>query len=218
MENEKKKNYYNLLKSRIQICEAKKDEKLQKQWQEDVEFEKKELHNKFIEDSYYEIFVDDFLVDLIEKITKKAVDKDELNRKYRILLKFDYNRTRGDGNYNPNISASIEMKVPEISQYCIGFVHASSKSDCNRGFYSNNLMYNFDEVFSSMYKNISTYTEVSFRTEDKSSVSMFHGLRRTFDTTILSFECTIEELINMYYMEKQRYEYENNQNHKKTTK
>ena len=218
MNNENKKNYYNFLKGQLQICEEKKDKKLQKQWQEDLEFENKELHNKFIEDSYYEIFVDDFLVNLIEKITKKTVDKDELNCKYRILLEFKYSRIRGDGNYEPDIMASITLMVPAISSDCFGYVSACSNANWCRGFYGNNLMYNFDEVFSCMYKNISAYTEVSCQTSETVFVPMFHRLNRTFDKSILSFECTIEELINMYYMEKQRYEYENNKDHKKTIK
>lgn len=208
MKNENKLNYYNLLKGQIQICEAKKDENLRKQWEEDVDFAKKELNNQSLEDTYYEIFVDKFLVNLIEKITKNLSDKDELNQKHRILLEFYHSYINDNDVFRKNFSASVNASVPAISSSTFGYVSANSER-VNSGFYGHDLMYRFDELFFRMYKRISVYSEVSVSTVEKSSSPMRHGFSNNVVSEVMSFECTLEELINMYYMEKQRQEYEN---------
>lgn len=205
MKNETKKNYYNILEGKLQIFEAKEDEFLRNQWQDDINFAKEELHDNYLERIYYQNFVDKFLVNIIETIIEKLRDKTELDSKHCIrfeLIKKGTNNPSDKKTYFDGVS--FEVKIPTISSDII-------KSEYSYRCFDNDFDEKFkklNELSDKIYSHISTYTEVSNLNDTSSEPIKYSPCFHYTDTRVISFECTLKDLINMYYMEKQKQEYE----------
>ena len=144
MKNENKKNYYNLLKGQLQVCEDKQNEELRKKWEEDLSFEKQELEKKYVEERYYRIFVDRFLVDLIEKIIKQIKDKNDLENKYciRLIYSHEHSVDPYDIKYD---NAAICFEVPLISSNAQQWI--TSKDDIG-------ILCDLNKNFDTIYRHI----------------------------------------------------------------
>ena len=195
MNNENKKNYYNLLKGQLQICEDKQDEKLRKQWQENIDFEKRILFEEFLQNLYYDLFVDEFLVKLIEEKIKNVNSKDDSTNKFKVKITFYHSIT--SDTYHPKetkYEGKICLREPESFRFSL------NQKD---NIYLRNRK-KLLGLYHLVYNNLSTYFDVS---NDFDEVLTYTHCDIT--GFCLSFEGTLKELINMYYMEKQRQEYEN---------
>ena len=187
MNNRDIRNYYNVLSSKIQSTSLN-----QKQWQEDIDFAKEKLKNKSLEWDYYKMFVDNFLVNLMNEIISKITCENEKYNKHHIIIEFKK-------YYDYYASAFVYLE--EKSDHPVtGEVEEQFKRYGEIG--TPSLLKLHDEFISKIIENISLYTKVET------------GIRKEIDRGIeniirtVSFDCTIEELIDMYYVEK-RDEYVN---------
>lgn len=192
MKNENMKNYSKLIEGQLQICEAKKDENLQKQMLEYLNFEKAQLHQESLEEIYYDVFVDKFLVRLIEGKIKEINNRDDLVNEFKVEIEFSHYKDL----HNGYLYAS-----PSRAHICL--VEPKSLK-----FYLNNkdnmyILGHFKELYTLICKNVSVYKDISI---DFDKALILSDKENTY--FFLSFECTLDDLINMYYMEKQRQEYE----------
>lgn len=199
------KNYYNLINSQIQTHEenVRLDDlktELEKQWQDDVDFEKQELEKKYVEERYYGVFVDRFLANLIELIIKQIKNKSNIEDKYCIELIYSHNHSVNpyDIKYD---CAYISLVAPSISSDPLQIV--TSYYD------DSGILDDLNKNLETFCRHISFYSEISISDTSIPINNILGKVTRSLEKKIISFECTLKELINMYYMEKQRQAHEN---------
>lgn len=182
------KNYFEFFQAKGKAVYDNANPVFQEKMQEMFDFEKEEFVYQTCEKLYNNIIIKKLLSAVIEELFEYIKTPDDYEKKNKIRLKFFKRRDSNSGC----ITLGDEIQVRHNGKSALIFSNSRDHSGIDNE--DNKLLDYINEVIFATKNNISKYAEVLDMDES--------------DGRNLEFECTLGELIYMYYMENKRYESE----------